>query len=47
MIHIFSFFTVELGNRYIPMYTIMNLILIYVGIVGTKHEINCREDKIW
>lgn len=31
MIHIFSFFIVELGDRYIPMYAIMHLILIYVG----------------
>jgi len=36
MFHIFSFFTVELGDRYIPMYTIMHLILIYVG---NKHKL--------
>jgi len=31
MIHIFSFFIVELGDGYIPLYTVMHLILIYVG----------------
>ena len=36
MIHIFSFFIVELGGRYIPMYIIMHLILIYVG---NKHKL--------
>jgi hypothetical protein len=36
MIHIVSFFTVALGDRYIPIYIIMLLILIYLG---NKHKL--------
>jgi len=36
MIHIFSFFIVELGDRYSPIYIIMYLIPIYVG---NKHQL--------